>query len=183
MPTVEAPFDLPSDLLGVAVRTLIIYFFLLAALRLGGKRELGQLSLFEFIVILVISDAVQNAMVGENTSIWGGMVAVGVLLLADKGVGAIKARSKRLSDVLEGEPTLLVRDGQVLRDALKREGVEAEELRQALREHGVAELDEVRLAVLETDGTISVVPRSGDESRTKERVKGRKPRSFGDHLR
>jgi uncharacterized membrane protein YcaP (DUF421 family) len=183
MPTVEAPFDLPSDLLGVAVRTLLIYFFLLAALRLGGKRELGQLSLFEFIVILVISDAVQNAMVGQNTSIWGGMVAVAVLLLTDKGFAALKARSQRLRDVLEGEPSLLVRDGQVLRDALKREGVEVEELRQALREHGVAELDEVRLAVLETDGTISVVPRTGDESRTKERLRRRKPRALGDHLR
>ena len=182
MPTIEAPFDLPSDLLGVALRTLIIYVFLLIALRIAGKRELGQLSVFDFIVILVLSDSVQNAMVGENTSIWGGITAVAVLLLADKSLGALKRRVPKLRTALEGEPTLLIRDGSVLREAMEREGIEVDELRQALREHGIADLEEVRLAVLETDGTISVVPRTGDEWRSESKLKRRRPRSMTDRL-
>ena len=174
--------DLGSDLLSVVLRTAIVYVCLVLGFRFLGKREAGQLSTLDLVVLLVIANAVQNAMVGENTSIWGGITAVAVLLLADKSLGALKRRVPKLRTALEGEPTLLIRDGRVLREAMEREGIEVDELRQALREHGIADLEEVRLAVLETDGTISVVPRTGDEWRSDSKLKRRRPRSMTDRL-
>ncbi|HET7677855.1 MAG TPA: YetF domain-containing protein [Candidatus Limnocylindrales bacterium] len=183
MPEINAPFDLPSDLLGVAIRVAVVYLFLLVVLRVAGKKEIGQLTLFEFIVILVIADAVQNSMVGSNQTIWGGLVAVVVLLALDKAFSGLQERFPAFSRFVEGEPTLLVRDGEVLRQSLRREGITVDELEQALRSHGLAELGQVRLAVLETDGTISVVPRVGEESRTKERLlRRRRPRSLRDRI-
>lgn len=173
MPLLEAPFDLPSDLIGVAIRTLIVYVFLLVALRAGGKKQLGQMTLFEFIVVLVISDAVQNSMIGENTSLLGGVVAVCVLLVADKAFDTVVARVPGARRIVEGEPTMLVRDGQPLAAALRREGVELVELQRALREHGLETPAQARLVVLESDGTISVVPRQGDEWRSSEPMRRR----------
>ena len=173
MPTLELP-DLPSDLLGVAIRTLVVYLFLIAVLRLAGKREMGQLSVLDLVLVLVISNSVQNAMVGSNVTVWGGLVAVIVLIATDRALVYMRGRSHRFARFFEGEPTLLVREGQVLEGAMEREGVDRRELQQALREHGYLDLDEVRLAVLEVDGTISVIPMAGDESRTASPVRRRR---------
>ncbi|HEY3523255.1 MAG TPA: YetF domain-containing protein [Candidatus Limnocylindrales bacterium] len=152
--------DLGSDLPSVAVRTAIIYVLLVLALRLGGKREVGQLSILELVVLLVVADAVQNSMVGENTTLLGGIVAAGTLFALDRGLRALADRFRPVRVALEGEPSLLVRNGRPLEAAMRREGVEPYELRAALRAHGVARVEDVELAVLETDGTISVVPRA-----------------------
>ena len=153
--------ELGSSLPEIILRTLIVYLFLVLILRVTGKREVGQLSILELIVILLISDAVQNSMIGDNTSLWGGLVAVGTLFAADKLLKLALSRSKRLKKAVEGEPRLLVRDGQVLTKALSEEGVEVEDVRAAARGVGVARLDDVRLAVLETDGSISIIPMEG----------------------
>jgi uncharacterized membrane protein YcaP (DUF421 family) len=174
VPTLELP-DLPSDLLGVAIRTLVVYLFLIAVLRLAGKREMGQLSVLDLVLVLVISNSVQNAMVGSNVTVWGGLVAVFVLIATDRALVFMRSRSRRFARFFEGEPTLLVREGQVLEGAMAREGVDRHELQQALREHGYLDLDEVRLAVLEVDGTISVIPMAGDASRTAAHVRRRRP--------
>ncbi len=155
--------DIGSSLPEVVLRTAIVYLFLVVAIRVSGKREVGQLSVLELVVILVISDAVQNSMVGENTTLWGGLVAVLTLLALDFAIKAIARRSERFSHVVEGEPRLLVRDGRLLTKALKEEGLEAEEVRAAVRGHGLARIEDVRLAVLETDGSISVIPRDDDD--------------------
>ncbi len=147
-----------SELIDVALRTAIVYVFLVAAIRLSGKREVGQLSILQLVVILVISDAVQNSMVGENTSVWGGVVAVTTLLVMDRAASALTGRSVRLRNFVEGEPRVLVRDGEVLHDALADEGVGLDELQAAVRAHSLARLDLVQLAVLETNGTISIIP-------------------------
>lgn len=152
--------ELGSSLPEVVVRTAVVYLFLVAIFRITGKREVGQMSVLELVVVLIISDAVQNSMVGDNSTIWGGLIAVLTLFALDFTLKALTARSRRVRDVVEGEPRLLIRDGVVLRRALREEKVERSELEAALREHGVLRPDEVRLAVLETDGTISVVPRS-----------------------
>ncbi len=155
-------FELPelgSSLPEVVLRTAIVYLFLVAAIRLTGKRQVGQMSVLELVAILVISDAVQNSMVGENTSLWGGIVAVITLLGLDTLIKTATGRSRRLRNVVEGEPRLVVRDGRLLQRALDEEKIEAEDVRAAVRAAGLARVDEVRLAVLETDGTISVIPR------------------------
>lgn len=156
--------DLGSDLPSIVLRTGIIYVLLVLALRVGGKREVGQLSIFELVVVLVVSDAVQNSMVGDNTTVYGGIVAAGTLFVLDRGLRAIADRFRSVRKVLEGEPSLLVRNGRPLTATMKREGVEPDELHAALRAHGIARMEDVALAVLEIDGTISIVPR--DEGRT-----------------
>ena len=153
--------ELGSTLPEVVVRTAIVYFFLVLVLRVTGKREVGQMSILELIVILVISDAVQNSMVGENTSLWGGLVAGVTLFVADTLLKLASRRSERLRKTLEGEPRLLVRDGRILTRALREEGVEVDDVRAAARGVGIARLDDVRLAVLETDGSISIISTDG----------------------
>ena len=151
--------ELGSSLPEIFVRTAIVYLFLVVVLRISGKREVGQMSILELIVVLVISDAVQNSMVGENTTIWGGLVAVLTLLGLDAAIKALAHRSHRVRHAIEGEPRLLVRDGRLLTKALDEEHVEAEEVRAAVRAHGLARVEDVRLAVLEVDGSISVIPK------------------------
>jgi uncharacterized membrane protein YcaP (DUF421 family) len=153
---VEIP-DFGSSLVDVAIRTAVIYVVLIAGLRIAGKREVGQLSIFDLIVLLVIADAVQNAMVGQNTSLAGGIVAAITLITLDKLLNVVTERVPRVRKLLEGESQELIRDGVVLEDALRKEGIDDEDLAAALRRQGVLDPSEVRLAVLETDGSISVV--------------------------
>lgn len=169
-------FDLdPSSLGEVVVRTLVVYLVLLLGLRLAGKRELGQMTTFDLVVVLVISNAVQNAMVGANTSLTGGLAAAATLLLVNGLLWRLGIRSARLREWLRGEPTLLAHDGVLIREHLRQEGVDEDEVMQALREHGVEDLRSVKTAVLEVDGTISVIPSDASSSRTRRRIRGRKP--------
>jgi uncharacterized membrane protein YcaP (DUF421 family) len=160
--------ELGSTLPEIVLRTTIVYLFLVLILRVTGKREVGQMSILELIVILVISDAVQNSMVGENTTLWGGLIAVTTLFVADNILKFATRRSQRLQKALEGEPRLLVRDGRILTKALKEEGVDVDEVRAAVRGAGIARVDDVRLAVLETDGSISIIKKDGSTHETTE---------------
>jgi len=146
-----------STLLDIALRTSVVYLALLGGFRLTGKRQLGQLSVFDLVLLLVIANAVQNAMVGPDTSVAGGLVAAAVLLVWHRVIGYMRRRSPRVARLLGGSPEVLISEGRVLGEALAREGFTEEELLQALREHGVVGPDEVRLAVLEPDGTVSVI--------------------------
>ena len=165
----------PTGLAAVLVRTAVVYVVLWLLLRLAGKRELGQMSLFDLVVLLVISNAVQNAMVGPDTSLTAGLLAAATLLAMNWLVDRSALRSPWLRQRLVGSPTLLIHDGVLLPDHLRREGLTPDEVMQALREHGVGGVEEVRDAVLEVDGTISVVPVDAPSSRTRRRVRGRKP--------
>ena len=156
--------DLGSSLVDVAIRTAIVYVFIVVALRVGGQRDVGQMSKLDLIVLLVIADAVQNAMVGENTSLLGGLVAAAVLVALDRGLRFVEHRSKAAEKIIEGEARMLIRNGVVLGKALRDEDIETDELMAALRKHGVVRPEEVQLAVLETDGSISVVPYAGEAS-------------------
>jgi uncharacterized membrane protein YcaP (DUF421 family) len=130
---------------------------------------------FDLVVVLVISNAVQNAMVGPDTSLTGGIVAAVTLLATNRLVTTIGLHDARLLRQLAGSPTLLVHEGQFLEDHLRSEGVTEQEVMQALREHGVDAIESVKAAVLETDGTISVIPTGAESSRTRRRLRGRKP--------
>jgi uncharacterized membrane protein YcaP (DUF421 family) len=144
-------------LLEVALRTTVIYFALLVGLRLTGTRQLGQMSTFDLVLLLIISNAVQNAMVGPDTSLAGGLVAAGVLLSWHAVVDRVRLGSRSLRRLLSGEGIMLINRGTVLEAHTRRAGVSRDELLQALREHGVARVEDVRLAVLEPDGAISVI--------------------------
>jgi uncharacterized membrane protein YcaP (DUF421 family) len=155
----------------IALRTAAIYLVALIGLRLAGKREIGQMTVFDLVVLLLIANAVQNAMVGPDTSLTGGVLAAVVLLALNAAVGRLRLRWPRLRRMIEGSPTLLVLHGEVLADHLRREGLNRETLETALREHGVAEVRDVEMAVLEIDGSISVVPISAETHHIRRSVK------------
>ncbi len=155
----------------LALRCVVIYGALLVGLRLTGKREVGQFTLFDLVLVLLVANAVQPAMTGPDTSLVGGLVIIVVLLGVNLLVGQLRLRSPRLDALLRGHPTVLVQNGQWLDDALRREGVDRNECLMAFREHGIDSLDQVKLAVLEPDGTISVVPTDSHTIRTRRRVR------------
>jgi len=144
-------------LLDVALRTSVVYLALLVGLRLTGTRQLGQMSTFDLVLLLIIANAVQNAMVGPDTSLAGGLVAAGVLIGWHRVIDWWRVRSRGVSKLLAGEGIMLIHDGKILQEHCDRAGITHDELRQALREHGVANIQDVMLAVLEPDGAISVV--------------------------
>ena len=156
--------DLGSDLLGVILRTAIVYVCLVVGFRFLGKREAGQLSTLDLVVLLVIANAVQNAMVGQNTSLIGGLVAAAVILLLDLGLHRAADRWKPLRDALDGEPTLLVDHGRIMFENLRREGISDRELAVALRQNQLLRADEALYVFLETNGQISVIPMRDDRS-------------------
>jgi len=155
----------------IVLRTTVIYLSILVGLRLAGKREIGQMTVFDLVVLLLLANAVQNAMVGPDTSLVGGILAAVVLLVLNAVVARLRLRWPRLRRLIEGSPTLLVLHGEVIADHLRREGLDQETLEAALREHGVADLSDVEMAVLEIDGSISVVPAGAKTKRVKRPIK------------
>ena len=144
-------------LLDVAIRTSVVYLALLIGIRLTGTRQLGQMSTFDLVLLLIIANAVQNAMVGPDTSLAGGLVAAGVLLVWHAVIQRVRLKSRQVNRLLAGEGIMLIHRGQVLVAHCRRAGITEDDLLQALREHGVASVHDVRLAVLEPDGSISVI--------------------------
>jgi len=151
-------FSLDVSGLEIIARTLIIYIALLVALRLAGKRELGQMTPFDLVVLLLVSEAVQNAIFGGDMSLTGGLFGAGVLIGANYGLGAASERITWLREAIEGTPTLVVSNGKFLRKNMRKENLDEDEVLMAIREHGVEDVAGGRLAVLEIDGSISVVP-------------------------
>ncbi len=167
-------FDHP-DALGaatIAAKTLLIYAFLVGGLRLLGKRALGQMNLADVVMIVVIGNAVQNAMIDNDNTLGGGVVSVSTLLLANRLLNVAVTRSTRVERVLVGEPVLLVHDGVVIPGRLAQEGISMDELRAALREHGITTVDDASQCVLEVDGTISVIPRGAPMLRVRRHLRG-----------
>ena len=150
-------FDLGTPIWNIAVRSLLVYAAMVAGLRLMGKRELGQMTVFDLVVILLIANAVQNAMVGPDFSVQGGILAAFVLLAANRLLSLLRLHGP-WGRLIEGTPTVLVENGRLIESHLRKEGLEPSEIEMAVREHGLETIDGVRLAVLEADGAISVVP-------------------------
>lgn len=158
-------------LLGIVGKTAVIYLFVVTGVRLLGTRELGRLNAYDFVLVIVIANAVQNAMVGGDNSLVGGLVAALTLLLMNWLFTWLLDRFPWLEKQVVGEPAVLVNDGQAQWDRMRREGVTRDELMGALREHGVTRLGDVRLAVLEIDGEISIVPRDSPVHRSHRRFR------------
>jgi uncharacterized membrane protein YcaP (DUF421 family) len=160
-----------TSALGITIRTIAVYIVVLVGLRLAGKREIGQMTVFDLVVLLLIANAVQNAMVGPDTSLVGGILAAVVLLVVNALVARLRLRWPRLRRWVEGTPTLLVLHGEVIPEHMRKEGIDEESLLEALREHGVSEIGRVEMAVLEIDGSISVIPVGGTTTRMKKPLK------------
>jgi len=141
------------------VRAAAVYFFLLVALRLTGKRQLGQMSSFDLVVLLMISNVVQNAMIGNDNSLTGGFIGAATVLVLNYGVARLVVSRKSFERLIEGAPTLLIHNGKVIEQNLRRELLTRDELMAALRRQGILALEDVRVALLEETGAITAVKR------------------------
>jgi uncharacterized membrane protein YcaP (DUF421 family) len=147
----------PHTLLEILLRTLTVYFVVLVGVRLTGKREVGQMTPFDLTLLLLLSNSVQNAMTGPDTSLIGGIVAALTLLVLNYAIAEGAGMNRKFRRFVQGQPSLLVHDGQTIAAHMAKEHVTSDELMRALREHGIPSLNDVALAVLEVDGSISIL--------------------------
>ena len=141
----------------IILRTVLVYLFMIIAIRVFGKKELAQLSVIDLVFILLISNSVQNAMVGPDTSLNGGLIAAGSLFLVNFTLKKILYSSKAINNIIQGETILLIYNGVANMENCKKAEITMEELEAAVREHGARDIQKVDLAMLEVDGNISVI--------------------------
>ncbi len=141
----------------IALKSIAVYVFIVAAIRVFGKKEFAQLSVVDVVFILLISNSVQTAMVGDDTSLSGGLVAALALFAMNYVFKRISLESESMSKVIDGEPVMLIYNGEVRPNALKEASISLEQLKAVVREHGVEEISDVNLAIFEVDGNISVL--------------------------
>ena len=145
------------------VRPLIVYFFLLITFRIVGKRELGQMTPFDLIVLLTISNVLQNAMIGPDNSLTGGLIGGLTLFVANGLIGRLTLYFPSIARLLEGKPTPLIEDGKVLTSNLRSEVMTRAELERAIRKHELdpdTDLPSIKRALLEQDGTVTIIHKS-----------------------
>jgi uncharacterized membrane protein YcaP (DUF421 family) len=145
------------------VRGLIVYAFLILLLRITGKRQVGQLAPFDLVLLLVLSNAVQNAMNGGDNSVTGGIISATTLILLNGLVGRLTYKSKKLERIVEGRPDILIHNGKVFPEVLERQLLTHHELNAALRAAGCSCPEEVHYAILENTGQITVQPRKRED--------------------
>ncbi len=148
--------------LDITLRSVAVYFFMIIALRIFGKKELSQLNTADVILILLISNSVQNAMVGANTSLYGGLIAAFSLFVINYLFKKVMLKSKFIKELIQDKPEVLIHNGKIEFKTLARLGITSEELEEAMREHGIEYYKDVKLAMFEIDGNISII--SGNEN-------------------
>ena len=161
MPQVlEEMFDLAMPWWAFVLRACVVYFVLLVMIRASGKRTMGQFTPFDMLLVVLLGNAVQNALLGQDTSVGGGLLLASTLLVLNWLVGLVSARSARMEALVEGVPVLLARDGKVYKEVLRRELISRADFDKAMRESGIEDLEDIRMAVLETNGHITLVVRN-----------------------
>jgi uncharacterized membrane protein YcaP (DUF421 family) len=143
------------------LRGVIVYVFLIVLLRITGKRQVGQLAPFDLVLLLVLSNAVQNSMNGGDNSLVAGLVSATTLVVLNYAVGFLTYRSKRLEMLVEGRPEVLIHNGKLFEEVMARGQLTHHEINAALRQAGCSSIEEVHSAILENNGSISVTPRAG----------------------
>lgn len=156
----------------IVIRSAAVYLFMVIALRIFGKKELSQLNTADVILILLISNSVQNAMVGNNTTLWGGLVAATILFAINFILKKLIYRYKNFSNFMLEKPEILIHNGTLDFKKLSKLNITSDELKEAMREHGVEYFKDVKLAMLEIDGNISVI--SGENNLKQTHYKRRK---------
>ena len=160
----NAMFDLQLTLGEKVIRAVVIYLFLVIALRLGGKRELSQLNTLDFVVLLAVANAVQNGLIGADNSVTGAVVGASVLFVVDGVLAFVVYRSRRAQHIIEGTPSLLIKNGEILEDQLRREELTHDDLLAALQSSGAATFDDVERASLEPSGKVVFVPKEPSQA-------------------
>jgi uncharacterized membrane protein YcaP (DUF421 family) len=157
----------------IVLRTSVVYVLVLVGIRLTGKREVGQMTPFDLTLLLLLSNSVQNAMTGQDTSVLGGATAALVLLTLNFLLAEVSGMNRNFRKAIQGSPTLLIHNGECITSHMAKEHISMDELNRALREHGVACAGDAALAVLEVDGSISVLKYDDvpDQARPQKRLK------------
>jgi uncharacterized membrane protein YcaP (DUF421 family) len=159
-----------NDYIKIIISSVAVYIFIVGAIRLFGKKELAQLSVTDLVFILLISNAVQNAMVGSNSSLAGGLVAAGALFIVNFGLKYFLYRFPKIGRLIQGEPVMLIYKGKLKQDNLNKTRISLDELKEAIREHGISLIEDVDLAVLESDGNISILSNNYKSQSVKRRT-------------
>lgn len=142
-------------------RTFGIYFFLLLVFRIAGKRSLQDITLFDFVLLLIIGESVQEALIGDDHSLTNAWIVIATFLFIDISMSILKQRFPGFGRILDGIAILIVKDGRPLKDRMDRERIDEEDVLEAARQqHGMSRFDQIRHAVLERNGSISIVPRA-----------------------
>lgn len=162
----------------ITLRSVAVYFFMIIALRIFGKKELSQLNTADVILILLISNSVQNAMVGADTSLYGGVIAAFSLFLINFIFKKVMLKSKFIKGLVQDKPEILIHNGKTEFKTLARLGITSEELEEAMREHGIKYYKDVKLAMFEIDGNISII--SGNENLKQTHHKRKVHKSLGE---
>jgi len=149
------------------IRALVVFGFLLLALRITGKKQIGQLAPFDLVLLLILSNAVQNSMNAGDNSLIGGLISAATLLALDYFFGWVTFKSKRASRVIEGRPEVLIHNGKIFEKTLKQEHITHNTLEEALRKEGVYSIQDVHYAILENSGAISVITKKDNPSPAK----------------
>ena len=165
MPITQTMWTMTVPWWELIARSLIVYLFLLTLIRLTGKRQVGQLAPFDLILLLVLSNAVQNAMNGGDNSVQAGIISALTLVMLNYGIGYATFRSKRFEALIEGRPQLLIHNGKLYRDVMKKQRLTQHELDAALRRQGVSDIAHVHVAVIENNGDITVQLQSESANR------------------
>ncbi|MBA4196669.1 MAG: DUF421 domain-containing protein [Chitinophaga sp.] len=155
----------------IAGKSIVIYLFIIAAIRIFGKKELAQLSVIDLVFILLISNSVQNAMVGTDSSLAGGIVAALGLFICNYIFKLLLRRSEKFSKIVQGEKIILVVGGKLDEVALKKSMLTKEEIEMAVREHGVDTIADADLVILEVDGNITVLSNDYEHKSVRKRKK------------
>jgi uncharacterized membrane protein YcaP (DUF421 family) len=156
----------------LVLRSIVIYLGMLIALRLFGKREIGQFTVYDLVFVLLVANAVQPAMTGPDSSLGGGLLIIGALVLVNFLISRLDQFSF-FHRLLVSKPSIIIRDGEFIQAEMRREGIAEDECLMAIREHGLDDVKQVKLGVLETDGSISIVPKDSTTYRSKHRVRRR----------
>src|SRR5262245_9464292 len=149
-------FNLSTGVPELILRAVLIYAFVFVLLRMVGSKHVGELAPFDLVVLLILSDSVQNSLIANEISVTGGMISAASLFGVNQVIGYISTRNKKAERFLEGKPRILVRHGNVCKRVLAREQIPRSELLEALRREGCTSLTKVRYAILENDGHISI---------------------------
>ncbi|UZT98513.1 DUF421 domain-containing protein [Chryseobacterium fluminis] len=168
-----------DPILSVVVRSLCVYLFMVIAIRLFGKNQLSQLNAGDVVLLLLISNAVQNAMVGPDTSLQGGLIAALVLFVANFILKRLMFSSSSFESFMEEDPVILIKDGVLDKQALNKVKITKDELEEAIREHGADKIENVKLSILEVDGNISVISEDEKNKQTRySRIKRKNKRKY-----
>ena len=155
-------FELSMPIWEFVLRAVVVYVVLLGMIRLSGKRTMGQFTPFDVLLIVLLGNAVQNALLGGDESLGGGLLLAAVLIALNWVTGWLSARNRGAEKLIEGVPVMLARNGELFEQVLRKELVSRNDFDEALRQNGQLRLEDVDIAILETDGRISVVPKKRD---------------------